>query len=74
MPAILGRCHLITGRGGGWLTRRKAGGRLVVTRGFGGSRDGFKQHCRVLLIPAEEMRMAIRMPSYHTSRGVFLGC
>ena len=59
MPDEPGHCHLITGRGGKGWTRWSAGERLGFRRGGGGgSRDGFKDHYCMLLVPAEEMRTA----------------
>ena len=47
------------------------GGGLGDTGGFGGSRDGFKHHCRVL--PAEEMRTANPYALLTHQQGGFLG-
>ena len=73
MPAILGQCHLITGGRGGGSTRQRSWGRLGDTRVFGGSREDFKQHSCMLLVPAEEMRTANSHSLLPHPQGVFLG-
>ena len=76
MPAILGQCHVIAGRGGGGVVdKAEGGGAAWGYEGGGGwgSTYGFKHHAYVLLVLAEKMRTANSHALPPHQEGVFLG-
>ena len=73
MPAIRGKCHLITCWRRRWPTRHKLWGRLGDTGGFWGSTQDFKHQCCMPLVLVEEMRTANSHALLPHAQGVFLG-